>query len=467
MQHYVGLSEAELRTKRQEVGMYYDPRLLINSHMLIAGMSGAGKSFQVSHLLTSAIQAGIEIDVLDPHDEFHHLTDASVSRFSQATNYGYNPLVLDLDPHNGGINRQVGLFVRLIKEVTPGFGVKQEAALRNLLFDTYAVFGITQDNITSWDRHSIKETQRTSLIEKGRDEDRLSKSYPTIEDLIAFAREKIIGLTIGADNVCVTAFENLTRVKKRLNLLLNNRNKEINSEEKDKLDVQIDKIKGKCIDVYTAFIEAMESGREIDDVLKYDSVEVLTSVIQRVTLMNSTGVLSANPPPFGEHRVRVHQIKSILKEEQVLYVKLRLQHIFDKCKQAGPVPAGSMPRHIVFIDEAHNYFKGSSDDIIEVISREARKFGIGLWCASQDPTVFPDAFLTNVGATIFLGIHTSIWKRASSMFRISEKQLQDLKPKEVMAVKFLRDGHVDPPFTNIIVPNPNSALGLRAANFAA
>jgi hypothetical protein len=207
----------------------------------------------------------------------------------------------------------------------------------------------------------------------------------------------------------------------------------------------------------------METGREIDDVLKYDSVEVLISIMQRLTLLSSTGILSANEPPFGNRSVRVHQIKSITHEQQILYVKLRMQDIFENCKRLGPTATGTELRHIIFLDEAHKFFNNNPNDIINVISKEARKFGLGLWCASQQPTAFPESFLTNVGATILLGIHTSYWKRAASMFRITEDSLKTVKPKEIMAVKLLLDGAVDPPFTNVVVPNEGNPLGRRAA----
>jgi DNA helicase HerA-like ATPase len=59
--------------------------------------------------------------------------------------------------------------------------------------------------------------------------------------------------------------------------------------------------------------------------------------------------------------------------------------------------SGTELRHVIFLDEAHKFFSKDDDDIINVMVREARKFGIGLWCASQNPTDFPDSFLTNVG----------------------------------------------------------------------
>lgn len=461
MQHYVGLKEYDLRQKRLETPVIYDPATLINPHLLLTGMSGTGKSTQAMGFLASAATSGAEVDVFDAHDEFGDVPGAAVSVFSQATGYGYNPLVLDTNPHTGGVNSQVDFFVRLIKNVTPQFGVKQEGALRNLLIDTYAAHGITQENPSSWHKQSINETTRQHLIESG-ENSTLEKCYPTLEDLMTFAKEKVIGLTIGADNKCVTTFELLTKYRKRLDTLMKNLTKTIDEGEIKKLEQQIENQKLVCSEAYDAFIKAMSTGREIDDILKYDSVTVLTSVLQRIKLLGATGILNANEPPFGDSQVRIHQIKSISHEQQVLYVKLRLQHIFDLCKRRGAVTPGTPPRHVVFLDEGHKYFTNEPDDIINVIAKEARKFGMGLWCASQQPTAFPEDFLTNVGATILLGIHTSYWKRASSMFRISEESLKVIKPKEVMAVKMQKDGCVDPPFSNVVVPNPNSAMGRLA-----
>ena len=462
MQHYIGLNQRELDKHRINVPIIYDPTILINAHILISGMSGMGKSTQAGNFLSSAAHAGIELDIFDPHDELENVPGATACIFSQATGYGYNPLVLDTNPHTGGVNSQVDFFVRLIKNVTPQFGIKQESALRSLLADTYAAYNITQEDPRSWHKQSINETTRLALLEAG-ELDQLHQCYPTLEDLMALALEKVIGLTIGIDNKCVTALEQHSRLLKRHDIILNKKIRSVSDEEIRKLEGQIKNQKKACCEAYDTYIYARDTGREIDDIIKYDSVTVLTSVLQRIKLLGATGILSANEPPFRNSKVRVHQIKALSHDQQVLYVKLRLQNIFDCCKRKGQVPPGSIPRHIVYLDEAHKYFTPEPDDIINIIAKESRKFGLGLWCASQEPTSFPESFLTNVGTTILLGIHTSYWKRAASMFRISEDMLKGIKPKEIMAVKMLRDGCVDPPFMNVVVPNPNSEMGRRAA----
>lgn len=461
MRHYIGLSEYDLRQKRLDNPIFYEPGTLINSHLLICGMSGTGKSHQALEFLAGAARAGVEIDVFDAHDELSNIPGAVACTFSQATCYGFNPLVLETDRHTGGVNRQVEFFIRLIKSVTPQFGVKQESALRCLLLDTYAANRIRQADPSSWHRKRITEAERDAIF-AAKNWEALRQYYPTLEDLKSFAKRKIIALTIGGDNKCVTAFEQLTRLRTRLNSIQKKYAKAVDDEEMTQLGEQIAIQKKKCTDAYNTFIANMMTGREIDDVLKYDSVDVLTSILQRLSLLSATGILSANEPPFRGSMVRVHQIKSISHEQQVLYVKLRLQDIFESCKRQGPTKTGTELRHIVFLDEAHKFFTNEPDDIINVISKEARKFGLGLWCASQQPTAFPESFLTNVGATVLLGLHTSYWKRSTSMFRISEESLKTIKPKEVMAVKFLVDGAVDPPFSNVVVPNPSSAMGRRA-----
>ena len=460
MKHYVGLSEYEQIKFRKDIAIFYEPQTLINAHLLMCGMSGTGKSTQALGLLSSAVTAGIEVDVFDAHNEFDNVPGATACTFSQATGYGYNPLVLDTDLHTGGVNAQVDFFVRLIKNVTPQFGSKQEGVLRNLLTDTYAAHNITQGDTSSWQKSRVNETERLALVEKG-DLQILHKCYPTLEDLKAIAKEKIIALTIGADNKCVTAIEALTRSHKKLDSLQKQQTRAVSDGEIEKIDNQIKNLGEKCKEAYGAFIDSF-TGREIDDILRYDSADVLVSVFQRIVLLGVTGILSANEPPFGNSRVRVHQIKSISNDQQILYVKLRLQDLFDGCKRQGQIPPGTAPRNIAFLDEGHKYFSNDPADIINVISKEGRKFGLALWCASQEPTSFPASFLTSVGATVMLGIHTSYWKKAASMFRISEESLKTIKPKEVMAVKFLRDGCVDPPFSNVVVPNPNSDRGRQA-----
>jgi len=463
MKHYFGLSEYQLRQQQKEIPVYYEPGKLINGHLLLCGMSGTGKSYQSMRLLRSAAAAGVQVDVLDVHEELHSIPGCVAAKYSQATGHGYNPLVLDTDPHAGGVTRQADFIVGLIRQVTTQFGSKQEAALRNLIIDTYMMKGIFVDNPRTWERLCITERERETLIAE-RKWPELRKYYPTLGDLLDYAEKKVLTMMFGGDNKAMAALETLCKENARLQSLSMRYAKSTSEADREKLETQIASLSERCVETYSTAIQAKPS-REPKDLIKYDSRDVLVSVVQRLQILAASGIFRSNEPDFRGASVRVHQIKSLSDEQQVLFTKLRLRKIFDDLKLRGPTTSGSELRHVVFLDEAPKYFTEDKDDIINVVAREARKFGLGLWCAAQQPTSFPESFITNCGAKILLGIDSSYWKGSISKLRITEEGLKFIKPKEVISIKLQKEGQADPPFTNVIVPNPDFEVGRRAMAF--
>lgn len=462
IRHYLGISEYGYKQKKETWPVFYDPSALINPHMMLCGMSGTGKSFQTKRFLNSAAVVGVEIDIFDVHEELDDVRGAVACKYSQATGYGFNPLVLDTDIHAGGVDNQINFIVGLVRSATPAFGAKQEAALRYLLVDVYAAAGIRQKDAFTWRRKQITEAIREELI-NARNYEGLREYYPTLEDLKSYARRKIIALTIGGDNPAITAFEQLRKSKGQLSRLQGRYAKASDDDEVKKISAQIDVQKSKCVEAYTKYLDEMKTGKEMDDVLKYDSVDVLSSVLQRLdVLLMAGGIFRANPPPFGGARVRCHQLKSISTSQQVMFVKLRLREMFERLKQMGPTANGREVRYIAFLEEAHKYFSDDDDDIINVVAKEGRKFGFALWCASQEPNEFPEKFMTNVGTTVLLGVHAAHWGYMMRTMRMSEEQLKFIRAKEVLAIKLQKDGASDPPFQNVIVPNEGTEMG-RAA----
>lgn len=464
MQHYFGLNEYLLRQQKKEEAVVYDPSRLLNGHCVLAGMSGTGKTFQSVRMMDSASSSGIEIDVMDVHDELQVVHGSKAVMFSQATGYGYNPLVLVTDPHTGGVNRQADFIVSLVRQVTTQFGAKQEAALRNAIIDCYYSRGIYADNPRSWIKQQITESQRRQMI-ADRKWSELRSYYPTLQDLLDFIDFKVKSLKIGGSNKVQALLESVEKAHTRLQKLLAKQGRTAQStdmEEKSKLEGQVETATTKWREAMDEYIAA-GPGRELQDMIKYDSADVLISVRQRLEILSAAGIFNANEPPFGESKVRVYQLKSLSTPQQVLFVKLRLQAIFEKCKRAGATPSGTELRHVVFLDEAPKYFTEEDDDIINIISREGRKFGLGLWCAAQEPTSFPQAFITNCGAKILLGIDSSFWKGTVQKMRATEEGLKFIKPKEVIYLKLHTEGKADPPFVNVVVPNPNTYYGKIAA----
>lgn len=465
MKIFFGLSEQDL-LRNVDRKISYEPARLINAHMLVCGMSGTGKSYQCRRMLAAAANAGVEIDVFDVHEELADIEHATSVKYSQATGYGYNPLVLSADPHSGGVVRQCDFIIDLVNQAssTP-LGIKQVAALRALITDTYAANGIFADNPRTWVRKEITEADRLAMI-RTRRFDELRQHYPTLEDLKSYAMKKIAILTIGGDDFSFTAFNALSEMQKRLSRMNSKWSKSANDLEKDKLEAQIETAKSDTLAAYQGWLESLKTGKELDDVLKYTDAEVLISVLSRLDLLGQSGIFRSTAPPFNGARARVHAIKALTNEQQIVFVKQRLRAIFEEAKALGPTRSGTELRRIIFLDEAHKYFHNAApDDIVSVIAREARKFGLGLWCASQQPGDFPQSFLTNCGATILLGIHASFWQKTARMLRIAEEELKAIQPKSVMAVKMMAEGESDPPFLNVRIPNPNNPRGSRAMRY--
>lgn len=466
MRSFIGIQERQpgVPAPPGDSSVWYDPSTLITGHVLICGMSGTGKSHQSKRLLEAAAAAGATVDVFDVHEELHDIKGAVCVKYSQHTKFGFNPLVVSLDPHTGGPQRRSDDLVRLIKQVSPSLGVQQEMVLRNLCNDTYAASGIFQGTASTWERAQVSETLHDQLVAM-RKFSELRKYYPTLSDLRSYAMRTVARLTIGGDNKSMTAHEEVVSSLRRLHKLNTRSNRSsLEGDAAAKLEQQVKEAKASYLEALAAYVDGLTTGKELDDILKYKSVDVLSSVITRLDLLNSTGIFRSNDPPFGAAGVRVHQVKSLGTDQQILFAKLRMKAIFESLKEAGPVPEGAPPRHFIFLEEAQKYFDTDPDDIVNVLSREARKFGLSLVCASQQPTDFPKDFLTNVGMTLLCGIHGSYWRGAVGMLGASEAVLSRIRPKEVVAVKLQRARETNPAFVAVAVPNPGTLMGRQAAS---
>ncbi len=131
-----------------------------------------------------------------------------------------------------------------------------------------------------------------------------------------------------------------------------------------------------------------------------------------------------------------------------MFVYIRLEEIFRKCRDSGVKPD---LEHVVFLDEAHKFIVEDSANIINVIAKEGRKFGLGLWCTSQSPTHFSEDFLTNCGTTILLGIYSSYWDMACRKLQIDKTILKYIRPKQSAAIKLQRNGAIESNFVSTII----------------
>lgn len=440
----IGLDDYALRQQQQHKLVEWNSSAVINPHMLICGGSGTGKTYTVNRLIDAGVASArrdnqpIRFHVFDVHGDLKNPNASSV-RFSEASPHGFNPLIINPDPHFGGVRRKVQGLITALDRTARALGPKQEAALRNLLIDVYAANGYYADRPDSW---------------RGGD----GRKMPAISDVLRFARAKLKSLYLGADTATVAALEDVNRTMRQHLAAAKraaNAARTGDTEGADKANSQIEALTAKAVDAFTKHLATLKSGREFDDVLKYDSADVLKGVVDRLENLDSLGIFKAAVPPFDPHAPIWHyDITALPPEESKLFVWFRLESIFNMAVQRGEQ---SDVRDIIIVDEAHRYASANNDDTanpLDTLAREARKFGVGLWGVSQSPHHFSEDFLGNVATKLLLGLDEMYWDQSVRKLKITPETLKFIKPRQTLAAQIKSSGNTRNTFQQIVVGGP-------------
>ncbi|RIY41029.1 DUF5710 domain-containing protein [Neopusillimonas maritima] len=474
----------------------WDSRTAVNGHCLIVGMSGAGKTFQLCKMIDqmrSSSSKPVRFHVFDVHGDIR-IDSASSVLFSEQTRYGLNPLRVIPDPHYGGVRKSIQAFIATMNRVR-ALGTKQEAVLRSILNDIYARNGFKAKDPSTW---YVNENE-ARLISDGSDgrmyldvpieekDDAKSlgakwdagqkcwfvnisdyqgpiqrwppkttaRSHPTLADALGMAKYILQKTFLGASVEAITHLQATNRAAAGMNrkLLKAHRLREARIDEAD-LSEEVEKAKKKAIDAYSNYVNSIQSGTELMDVLKYDSTEVLKSVINRLENLNATGIFKSTAPPF-DPRLPVwrYELSPLSLEERKLFVLFRLQELFNNAVQRGPQDHIS---DVIILDEAHIYADDDPDNIINTIAKEARKFGVALICASQSPTHFTEDFIASVGTKVILGIDEMYWRASVTKMRVPESALQWIKLTKSMLVQVKRQNDTKNEWSMVLIPSMQS-----------
>ncbi len=435
MKHLLGMADPAWR-RQVATPVIMNTDELINGHTLVAGMSGTGKSYQIRDLLNSCARDGIVTDVFDVHEELDGTRSSAACKFSGATQLGYNPLELSLDIHSGGVWRQIDLLVDLLNRTSRKLGPRQESALRNLLLEVYQLRGIYPNNAQSWARESIDEATYAGLT-ADRQWSALRRYYPTLSDVLSYGQRKVKALSLGSDNRALAALERVESTVGRINTAKTKREKAVTQAEVDTLEKQLQNDKDKALEAYSEFLNNLVTGRELTDATKYQNADTLIAVLERFEALNNCGIFRANKPDFGDALIRVFQIGALTDEQRRMLVFTRLHHILREAMDAGKC---DRVRRLVVVDEGHLYYSEDGDNPINRIAKEGRKFGLALVIGSQSPTHFSEDFLTNCGAVILTGLHEKYWDAAARGMRCSKDVLEQIRAKQIIALKLHHAG---------------------------
>lgn len=473
--------DAGQRTRGNQVSVTWDSQVAVNGHLLMCGMTGAGKTFTLRKMVQQMRRTGdrsLRIHVMDVHGDIV-IPDASTVMFSEQTKWGMNPLRVIDDPHYGGVRKRVQAFIATINKVMRQLGTKQEAALRNILYDVYTRHGFKQDDPNTW---AVEEGSER-LISDGSDgrlyidvplgekddakalgarwdlslkcwyipsdeytgavtrwsPKTLSRTHPSISDALRMARHILQMSFLGTGVEAVTNLEIANKAARAYQRkLLESLRRGEKGFTDDKLSTDLEKAKKKAVDTFAAYADSIATGKELGDVMKYDSTDVLKGVVDRLENLNAIGIFKSTAPPFDPNaQVWRYHIKALSMEERKLFVLFKLAEIFEAAVQRGEQPDIC---EIVILDEAHIYADDDPENIINTIAKEARKFGLALICASQSPTHFTEDFIAAVATKIILGIDEMYWRGSVSKMGLTLDQLAWIKPQSSMLIQLKTRG---------------------------
>jgi hypothetical protein len=203
----------------------------------------------------------------------------------------------------------------------------------------------------------------------------------------------------------------------------------------------LEQAREKAIAAYTEYANEVKTGEEFENLLKYESPDVLKSVLDRLSNLQATGIYKPVAPPFDPScAVWRYKLNALSAEEKKMLVLFKLQEIFTDAVQRGEQ---SDVVEVVVLDELSTYTSSQDEDgegIIGVIAREARKFGLALWAANQTPSGVPESLLSSVATKVILGLDEMYWQAAVTKLRVETKLLDWIRPQHTMAVQMKEKG---------------------------
>jgi len=469
--------------------LVWDPSALINPHLIVAGDTGSGKTANLRHwceqLARQGRASGLErVHVFDSHGDID--VPASNVRFSQASEWGYNPLEMDPDRDFGGPRRAVANFIGLLQRSSRRLGPIQESVLRTLLYEAFEWRGFRLDDPSSWRidvheargrrpqhlpegrvyldiAHSEKDIAKGVAREEGLSlrfdtearcwwtdthaggllrwpEMSWGKRMPTVHDVLSIARLKLRQLFIGTDQKGLLALENVCRAQAALVRKIKDTHRRSAEENEELLQAERDRAAEKAMNATKAFIEKIATGTEIDELIKYESADTLKSIIDRLENLVATGICRSVSPPFDEDAlIWRYDLRAYGDDERRIMVEHRLERMLQEAIARGQT---SRLRTIVVIDEAPKFLSEESDHVVTKAINEARKFGLGLFLLAQSPTQFPEQVLAGVGCKVILGLDPMYHRMAASRLALDMAYIQRIRPYELALVNMKRRGQV-------------------------
>lgn len=453
----------------------------------------------VTALVRSAgsLKQPIRVHVFDPHGDID-LPWSSDVKFSEATAFGYNPLEINPDPDFGGVRRAIQKFIAAIQK-HKALGTKQEAVMRYLLEDLYHARGFKVDDPRTWwpddprvvrakmagreervyldvayeHRERFKSLLRSAgngrtvggfddfdndpemkarkcwwIEREFYDGDflmwepkSLFKVAPTMDDAVRFTERKLKAQFCGTNSAAMALLKDVNRAARAYHHRvgeLAKRGAVLDENERAELESAVTKGKTKLMDGFGSYLDAIVTGRELDDLIRYNSTDVLTSVYERFQNLRAIGIYNPVAPPFDPGMpIWRYVIKPLEIPVQRMFVDMVCARIFERAMQRG---VQKDVVEVIVADEGARYATDEAGNILNTIANEARKFGLALWVAGQSPAQFSDDFIKATGTIIVVGLASADTALAARKLGIDADVLARITPQQTALVQVKNKG---------------------------
>jgi type IV secretory pathway VirB4 component len=411
----------------EEIGIDYTN--IVNPHMVLVGPSGTGKTYSLRKIVNAIISKNnkTRFHILDVHGDIETVKE-SVVKFSETTNYGLQPLKLSSDPDFGGVRKKIRSFIRMLNQTNRKLGPKQETVLYHLLEDLYYARKFDPKNPKTWTEQN-------------------GRKYPSLLDLKRWTEYKYKHMLFGAPSKALKAFDEL----KKLNAKLQRKIKQsLKDKESEKLKEEIVRTKEEMKESFAKGVDALGTGYELDELIKYDSPDVVKSVLDRISLIESSGIFKETPPPFEENKnVWRYDVKSLSRDEQRMFLSVLAEDIFLDAKEKGQ---RIVPDKFIVVDEASIFLENTDGEyILNIIAKEARKFGLGLVLATQSLEHIPNDIIESSATKIILGVSEEKMDITAKKLQIDKKKLKYIQPRKSAIVQIKEGGKQYSPYQNVIL----------------
>ncbi|MBE0362144.1 hypothetical protein PULV_a3949 [Pseudoalteromonas ulvae UL12] len=382
-------------------------------HIVISGKTGSGKTHLLRRLLNDMVNTApnpVRVHIFDVHDDLAMPNESEVM-FSQSSSYGMNVLDIDPNPHSGGPRRAISELIAMMgKTTTFRLGARQEPVFRNILLQLYEKNGFYPDKPSSWP------------VDDGITR-RYPKKIPTLTDAFNFSNYQLNLIETGCGGGALKALKELKSAQlKRVKL--------IRSTPKDGLvdiEGEIEALKTKSISAYNDFIMQSSDGKEQEMLKLYDEPSVLKAVIDRISNLHNMRVFSGESPPFNmSANFWRYRLKHLTVDQSKMFVLAALKRLFMRAVRKGEQ---SHITDIIVVDEFKRYADDEQGSIFDMISLEARKFGLMLVTSSQSHRHFPSDLLKSSGLSIVLQQDPLDYTYLKNNCLLEKEQLEKIKPR--------------------------------------